>query len=125
MQAMRDEAARELQTAKPAPKPPVSAPPPAGAPIADPSYGNKVAAAIRSKIVLPDNLVGNPEAVFEVIQLPTREVLPGSVRLRKSSGNKALDEAWERAIYNASPLPPPDRPGQFQRELILTFRPKD
>lgn len=123
-QSIKDQLARELQsTAKPAEKPAVSAPAPSAAPVADAGYMSKLAAAIRGRIVLPDNLVGNPEAVFEVIQLPTREVL--SVRLLKSSGNKNLDDAWERAIRGASPLPPPDRPGQFSRELKLTFRPKD
>jgi len=122
-QAIRDQLQRELQTAKPAAEKPVSTPAPQPAASPDAKYMGKVAAAIRSRIVLPDNLVGNPEAVFEVIQLPTREVL--SVRLLKSSGNKALDDAWERAILKASPLPPPDRPGDFSRELKLIFRPKD
>jgi len=73
--------------------------------------------------VLPPEIKGNPEAIFDVVQLPTGEVL--SARLRKSSGNKAYDEAVERAILKSSPLPRPDRPEQFQRNLDLKFRPHE
>jgi colicin import membrane protein len=48
-----------------------------------------------------------------------------SARLRKSSGNKDYDDAVERAILKSSPLPKPDRPDQFQRELTLKFRPRE
>ena len=46
---------------------------------------DKVSAKIRGNIVLPPDIKGNPEAIFDVVQLPTGEVL--SVKLRKSSGN--------------------------------------
>jgi colicin import membrane protein len=42
-----------------------------------------------------------------------------------SSGNNAYDDAVYRAILKSSPLPKPDTPGVFQRELKLTFRPRD
>jgi colicin import membrane protein len=74
-------------------------------------------------VVLPLDIKGNPEAIFDVVQLPTGEVM--SVRLRKSSGNRAYDEALERAILKSSPLPQPDRHEQFARELQLRFRPVD
>ncbi|MDW8470186.1 MAG: energy transducer TonB [Burkholderiales bacterium] len=76
---------------------------------------------IRGNILLPPDLKGNPEAIFDVVQLPTGEVL--SVRLRKSSGHAGYDQAVERAILKSSPLPRPDRPELFQRELELRFRP--
>jgi colicin import membrane protein len=66
---------------------------------------------------------GNPEAIFSVVQLPTGEVL--SVKLRKSSGNPALDAAIERAILKASPLPLPEPRSLFDRQLELVFRPLD
>jgi colicin import membrane protein len=84
---------------------------------------DKIRAKIRSNIVLPPDLQGNPEAQFLVVQLPTGEVL--SRRLAKSSGHAGYDEAVERAILKSSPLPRPDRPELFSRELKLTFRPKD
>ena len=78
---------------------------------------------VRGNIVLPPDLAGNPEAVFLVAQLPTGEVL--STKLARSSGHKGYDDAVERAILKSSPLPRPERPEIFSRELKLTFRPKD
>ena len=84
---------------------------------------DKVRAKIRGNIVLPPDIKGNPEAIFDVVQLPTGEVL--SAKLRKSSGHRGYDEAVERAILKSSPLPRPDRPEVFQRGLELKFRPLD
>lgn len=95
-------------------------PPPAAAKI-DPGYVNRVRAKIRGNIVLPPDLKGNPEAIFDVEQLPTGEVL--SIKLRKPSGFKSYDDAVERAILKSSPLPRPDRADQYQRRLELKFRP--
>jgi colicin import membrane protein len=96
-------------------------PPPAS--LGDPRYMEKIRAQIWRHTTLPSDLKGNPEVIFDVVQLPTGDVL--SARLRKSSGNKDYDDAVERAILKSSPLPRPDRPDQFQRELTLKFRPKD
>jgi colicin import membrane protein len=96
---------------------------PPAASLGDPRYIEKIRARIWSNINPPSDLKGNPEVIFDVVQLPTGEVL--SARLRKSSGNKLYDEAVERAILKSSPLPRPDRPDQFMRELTLKFRPKD
>ena len=84
---------------------------------------DKIRAKIRGNIVLPSDLQGNPEAQFVVVQLPTGEVL--SSKLVKSSGHRGYDEAVERAILKSSPLPRPDRAEIFDRELRLTFRPRD
>ncbi|MDR2113346.1 MAG: TonB C-terminal domain-containing protein, partial [Candidatus Accumulibacter sp.] len=43
----------------------------------------------------------------------------------KSSGNKLLDEAFERAIRKSSPLPLPDQPDLFERVLELKQRPNE
>ena len=86
-------------------------------------YEAKIRAKVRPNIVLPQDLAGNPEAVFLVVQLPTGEVL--QARLAKSSGHKGYDDAVERAILKSSPLPKPGRPELFSRELRLTFRPRD
>jgi len=93
------------------------------APVIDAGYADKIRSKIKSNIILPPDIRGNPEAIFEVIQLPTGEVL--SARLRQSSGHSAYDQAVERAILKSSPLPRPDRPGQFRRELQLKFRPQE
>ncbi len=96
---------------------------PPAASVGDPRYMEKIRARIWSNIIPPSGLKGNPEAIFDVVQLPTGEVL--SARLRKSSGSRDYDDAVERAILKSSPLPRPDRPDQFQRELTLKFRPKE
>ncbi|MBU0753037.1 MAG: TonB C-terminal domain-containing protein [Gammaproteobacteria bacterium] len=86
-------------------------------------YLGKIRGKIRGNIVLPPDVKGNPEAIFDVTQLPSGEIL--GVRLRKSSGHAALDGAIERAILKSSPLPKPDRPDLFSRSLELRFRPLD
>ena len=87
------------------------------------AWTDKIAASIRNRINLPPDIPGNPEAIFDVALLPSGDVL--SVRRRKSSGHAGYDAAVERAIYAASPLPKPDQPGIFRRDLELKFRPKD
>jgi len=84
---------------------------------------DKVRAKIRGNIVLPPDIKGNPEAIFEVVQLPTGEVL--SVRLKKTSGLPALDAAIERAVLKSSPLPRPDRNESAPRSFDLKYRPLD
>jgi colicin import membrane protein len=86
-------------------------------------YVNRIRAKVRQNWILPQELQGNPEAIFAVVQLPTGEVL--RVSLVKSSGNAAYDAAVERAIYKSSPLPLPTLREHFSRELKLTFRPRD
>lgn len=86
-------------------------------------YIGRIQAKVRGNWILPQDLQGNPEAIFLVIQLPTGEVL--STRLLKSSGNPAYDTAVERAILKSSPLPLPSDRALFDRELKLTFRPRD
>jgi len=90
---------------------------------ADAAYIGKLKGKIKSNVVLPPDIPGNPEAIFDVVQLPTGEVM--SVKLRKPSGHKAYDDAVERAILKSSPLPRPERPEQFQRSLEIKFRPLD
>lgn len=84
-------------------------------------YASKIRGKVRGNIVLPPAIQGNPEAVFDVSQLPTGEVL--EVKLKRSSGNSALDTAIERAIRKSSPLPKPDDPSQFKRELEIKYKP--
>ncbi|MBP6654069.1 MAG: cell envelope integrity protein TolA [Propionivibrio sp.] len=87
-------------------------------------YMDQIRRKIRGNIVLPSGIVGNPEAQFAVTQLPTGEILPPVV-IKKSSGNKALDEAVERAILKSSPLPKPKNPKDFERTLGISYKPFD
>lgn len=85
------------------------------------SYATKIRNKIRGNIVLPPGIQGNPEAIFEVNQLPTGEVR--SIRLKRSSGNLALDEAIDRAIRKSSPLPKPDDISSFRSDLEIKYKP--
>jgi colicin import membrane protein len=84
---------------------------------------DRIRAKIKSNIILPPDISGNPEARFEVVQLPTGEVI--DVRLAKSSGVRAYDDAVQRAILKSSPLPRPAQPELFVRTLELRFRPQE
>jgi len=90
---------------------------------AEADYIRRIQAKIKGNVVLPPDLAGSPEAIFEVVQLPTGEIIDAV--LRKSSGVRAYDDAVQRAIIKSSPLPRPDRPELFQRTLTLKFRPLD
>ena len=87
------------------------------------AYQNAIRTKVRGNLLSPPGLSGNPEAVFEVDQLPSGEVLV--IRLKRSSGIPALDDAIERAIRRSSPLPLPTQRELFQRTLELKFRPLD
>ena len=84
-------------------------------------YENRIRLRVRANLVRPPGLSGNPEAEFAVSQLPDGTVT--TVRMIRSSGFAALDDAIDRAIRASSPLPLPASPELFQRELRLRFRP--
>jgi len=86
-------------------------------------YKRKISQKIRGYIVLPPGISGNPEAVYSVTVVPGGEVL--DVKMVKSSGVAAYDEAVGRAIWAASPLPVPSDPDMFQqlRQATYKFRP--
>lgn len=88
-------------------------------------YRDLISATVRGNTRLPDNLTGNPEVRCLVKLLPTGEVQ--NVRVTKTSGNAAYDEAVVRAIEKSSPLPlPTDRDARaaFVPELSFVHRPK-
>jgi colicin import membrane protein len=88
-------------------------------------YKRAIAAKIKRFIVEPQNLQGNPEVEIDIIVLPGGEVL--DVRTRRASGQAIWDNAVERAIRRAQPLPLPSDPALMKefRELNLKFRPKE
>jgi len=83
-------------------------------------YKALILAKIRSRIVMPPDLPGNPIAEFSVTLLPGGDIL--DVRLSKSSGYAVFDNAVERAIFLSKPLPLPPDPALFNefRNLNIT-----
>lgn len=88
----------------------------------DAEYEAMIQARIKARINFPDRSNTNPEAIVQVDQLPTGEVV--AVRLIRASGTPAWDEAVQRAIWAASPLPK-RKDGTVARMLELSFRPKE
>ncbi len=88
-------------------------------------YIGLIRSRIRRNIVMPPDVQDNMQAEFDVILIPGGSVL--SAKLTKSSGNRAYDDAVERAISKAQPLPLPPDVSLFKRfrELHLTFTPKE
>lgn len=89
-------------------------------------YQARIRAKIRGLTRIPENLIGNPQVRHSVKLLPSGEVL--EVKTLQRSGNAAYDDAVERAIYKASPLPLPEEKearAAFVPEMVLTSRPKE
>ena len=89
-------------------------------------YQARIRAKIRAQTRIPENLTGNPQVRHAVKLMPTGEVL--EVRTLQRSGNPAYDDAVERAIFKASPLPLPEEKearAAFVPEMVLTSRPRE
>ena len=89
----------------------------------DGGYIAQVRSLIRSRTRYVGSDEGNPRAVFGVQVLPDCSI--ASVRLKRSSGVPAWDQAAERAIEAASPLPR-QRDGSCPTELAeISHGPRD
>ena len=89
-------------------------------------YVARISAKVRQRVILPTDLEGNPEAVFQVDLLASGEVV--TTKLLKSSGSSPYDAAVQRAILAAQPLPVPEDPKLFRatfQNFLLSFRPKE
>jgi len=89
-------------------------------------YIARISAQVRQRVILPTDLEGNPEAVFQVDLLASGEVV--TTKLLKSSGSTPYDAAVQRAILAAQPLPVPEDPRLFHatfQNFLLSFRPKE
>ena len=58
----------------------------------------RIQAKVRGNVIVPSELAGNPEAIFEVVQLPTGEIIEAT--LRKSNGISGI------RIVSAPPATP-------------------
>ena len=89
-------------------------------------YKRLMESRIRRAVVEPPNLQGNPEVEVEFRVTPGGEVLEHTLRVRRSSGNPAYDQAAERAVLKASPFEVPSGPlfEQIRDLITLKVRPK-
>lgn len=88
-------------------------------------YQDMIRSRIRRNIVMPPDVPASAVAEFKVTLLPGGMVM--DVQLVKSSGSRVYDDAAERAIYKAQPLPLPTDVGlqKMFRELRLTIKPQE
>ncbi len=83
--------------------------------------------AIRQKItrnfVLPASAPATGlECIVNVRQLPGGRVV--DVRVGRCNGDDVVRRAIEAAVNKASPLPSPDNPNIFERDLQIVFKPE-
>ncbi|MDD4912545.1 MAG: cell envelope integrity protein TolA [Sideroxydans sp.] len=89
-------------------------------------FQDMIRSKIRRNIVgVPADLPDSAKAEFKVTLLPDGSVL--DAKLVASSGNAAYDDAAERAIYKAQPLPLPKDANlqQMFRVLRLSIKPRE
>ena len=91
---------------------------------APPDWTDKVIKKVKPLIVFnAESVSGNPAAVIQVSLAPDGAIL--STSLVSSSGNPSWDRAVLLALSRAESLPKDDNGKIPQREVKLTFKPKD
>ena len=91
---------------------------------APPGWTDKVIKKVKPLIVFnPESISGNPAAVILVNLAPDGAIL--STSIQSSSGNAGWDRAVLLALSRAESLPKDDNGKIPQREVKLTFKPKD
>ena len=91
---------------------------------APPGWTDKVIKKVKPLIVFnPESVNGNPAAVILVNLAPDGAIL--STSILSSSGNTGWDRAVLLALSRAESLPKDDNGKIPQREVKLTFKPKD
>jgi colicin import membrane protein len=82
--------------------------------------------AIQQKIqrnwIEPASAVAGLECVVNVRQLPGGEVVGATIG--QCNGDDAVKRSIEAAVFKASPLPEPEDPTLFERNLRITFKPE-
>ncbi len=94
------------------------------APKSDAGYLAGIRTKVKSTTSYTGNtdVAGNPTAEFKIEQLPSGEIM--NVKLVKSSGVGTFDDAVEKGIIKASPLPK-KKDGTVERTLVIAFKMKD
>ena len=85
-------------------------------------YVRMIEQKVESKWLRPTTM--NPDQSCEVFVRQTALGDVVSVNLQECSSDVAFKNSIERAVWAASPLPPPPNPEVFDNEIRFTFRPK-
>jgi len=81
----------------------------------------QIQAKINRAWIRPPTARPGIQCVLDVTQVPGGEVTEVSVGA--CTGDQAVRESIEAAVYRASPLPAPPDPADFDRHLRITFKP--
>lgn len=84
-------------------------------------YVARIEARVRRHLAFIPLMPSSAKAVLELVRAETGQIV--SVKLIKSSGNAAFDDAAERATLDSSPLPVPSDPTLFVRHLKIEVSP--
>ena len=86
-------------------------------------YVYRIQQRIQSVWVRPMTATDGIECIVNIRQLPGGEVV--SVSIGRCNGDAAVQRSIIAAVEKASPLPIPDDPSVFDRNIQLEFRPRD
>ena len=87
------------------------------------AYMYAIETRIMGKWVQPPTATVGIECVVNIRQLPGGEVV--SVSIGRCNGDSVVRRSIENAVHRASPLPSPQDPSVFDRNIRLTFRPDE
>ena len=85
------------------------------------AWADQLERHIQKYWIRPASAGGDFQCTVDVKLLPDGSV--SYAKIDKSCGSATLDRSVESAVYRASPLPKPDDPSVFDRELVITFEP--
>lgn len=85
-------------------------------------YRFAITRKIEQNWVRPASAVPGLECVINVRQVPGGQVI--SATIERCNGDAAVQRSIEAAVFKASPLPEPEDPSLFERNLIITFKPE-
>lgn len=85
-------------------------------------YVYAIRQSIQRRWVEPASAVAGLECVVNVRQLPGGEVVGATIG--KCNGDDAVKRSIEAAVFKASPLPEPEDPTLFERDLRIIFKPE-
>ena len=77
---------------------------------------------IGRNFVLPASAPPDLECVVNIRQLAGGRVV--NVEIGRCNGDESVRRAIEAAVFKASPLPSPENPSVFDRDLQITFKPE-